>query len=138
MMDVLKLIIVAGMGVGVLSVAAWLVVSGLRDAERMREYLEDEKRAFDEAIQIRPLNKAQILRLAPLVDEVAILRLPDERDHRGRHDPARDQFHVFLVDTEGAVHDIVKTKDRQEAIELAVRIAQGMDVELVDREKIAS
>lgn len=131
----LGMVILTVVGIGVLALAGWLVVEGLREDELMREYLESEKRAFNEQIRISPPDDAQIARLRPLVEQVCIMRLPDEEDHRGRRSDA-DEYHVFLIDSAGATHEIIRTHDRQDAADLGVEFARRFDVELVDRERV--
>lgn len=93
--------------------------------------LPAEEKAFEEQIAVPP-DLRQLDRLRPLIDRVGILRVPSQVGRRA--EALENVYEVWVLDSLGTIHDVRRSFDRAASIDLAVRIADYLDVELETRD----
>lgn len=120
------------LGIILLLVAAVLLLFSPRYTRRKQLSL-DLDRAFDEEIAVDPVDHEQLQRLQPLVHEIRILRLPQQG---GRHTPIGDVYDLYVIDSLGAIHEVMTTHDRRFVCSVGLQVAAGLDLELIDEEKL--
>lgn len=108
-------------------IASWLHT--LRHAKMMA--IANEDSAFDGPVDLDSLTPARVAEIRDLVDRVGVVKTGvDERGGRSSKQRAAERFEVFLIDVEGAIHEIGYGDTASQAAELAREVARRLDVPL--------
>ena len=108
--------------------------------------LDEEERAFDELVD--PDNPTQLTLLSPMVDRIGVLRVHHSEPQRRQDilslvgvgpefDPEGEEYHVYVIDTLGAIHDVVSTRDVKQAGRVARKLVEGLNAPLDDPDAVA-
>lgn len=134
----------------VFAVAGYMIHAYMTTVEAVGDLDFDEK-AFEEVIQVDPCDSLQLARLGPLVEQVGVIRVAS-----GRHDPSQvsrflmhsmttaggdwfpdgDAYQIWVLDSCGAIHHVIQTRDREAAARVTRALVVGLAAEPHDPDSI--
>lgn len=94
--------------------------------------LPNDDAAFSGSVELSALTPERVAEIGPLVDRVSVIKIDVGRNRKNPPINA-DAYEVFIIDVNGAFHDIDRLSNPKQAAEIARRAAERLGVQVDDQ-----